>query len=135
MDPDTERAFAAARYRVFEAGRAWLMVPGRACPELARLLVRSGCREAALITAANPATRRLGETENACRCSALRARIDALGLACLDACNSAPDGGWRERSLLCLGLGKDAARALGRAFGQLAILHAGADAIPRLLRC
>lgn len=135
MDEAIERAFRAAHYTVSDAGRSWRLTLDCASADLARLLLRHACREAVLITAANPGARRLPEAENARRNARLRSRIDALGLASLDASSSDAAGDWREPGLLCLGLDLASALALGRAFGQLAILHADADAVPRLIPC
>ena len=45
-----------------------------------------------------------------------------------------PSGEWpAEKSFLALGLDLETSRALGREFGQNAIVWAGADAIPRLI--
>jgi len=135
MDASLEAVFRDACYTIQPGGRSWRLVPDRFSPELERTMRVAGCREAALTTAANPGAVPLSDAENRARNAELRMVLVDLAIPTIEARNTASDGSWLEPSLLCLGLGTEAARALGRRFGQLAILHAGRDAIPRLLAC
>ena len=64
----------------------------------------------------------------------LLATLRAAGHEVLEGWGRDPTGAWpAERSVLVLGLGEEHARRLAAAFGQHALLHAGADAVPRLV--
>lgn len=135
MDANQELAFRSARYRMADPKGAWLLQPDCHSPPLSRLLTRSGLRCASLLTACNPAAVPLPDEANERRQARLRECVQALGLSFLEGQNSAPDGSWREPSLLCLGMTLPVALELARDFGQVAILYAGPDAIPRLYSC
>lgn len=135
MDANQELAFRSACYCIADPQGEWLLKPDCHSPQLSRLLARSGHCCASLITAFNPSARPLPAAENVRRHARLRERVESLGLSFLEGENSAADGSWRESTLLCLGLKLQDALDLGREFGQLAILYAGLDAVPRLRAC
>jgi hypothetical protein len=61
-------------------------------------------------------------------------RLSELNLECWPGWGRDPDGIWpAEQSLLVLGLDLPGARALGAGFSQNAVVHSGADAVPRLV--
>ncbi len=70
-------------------------------------------------------------------CAALRDRLDSYVARpdqIIEGMGIDPSGKWpAEKSFLALGLDLETSRALGREFGQNAIVWAGADAIPRLI--
>lgn len=130
------RAYRDTHYQVNAGTGAFILRVDRYSPELATLCRNSGASCAAFITAWNPASRApdSGAENHRWQC-ALIAELEALGLPWLPGEGRSPDGAWREPSVLALGLDREPALVLGRAFGQNAIVHAGADAVPRLLPC
>lgn len=130
-------AYVRARYVVTLPGgdKARLRL-GRACEPLAAVMAARGAVTACFLTAWNPESVPRGEPENQAAQDRLKARIEALGLTWLAAEGRDPDGGWdAEPSLVALGLTFDQACALGDAFGQNAVLFAGADGAMRLVFC
>jgi hypothetical protein len=110
--------------------------PGRRSPALDRLLKERRLREWAYLTACNPASRRLPEEENVGRQRELVAAVRDLRLAFLEGEGIGADTDWpAEPSILILGIESDAARALGRRFGQLAIVVGRAGQPARLVAC
>ncbi len=82
-----------------------------------------GARSFAFISAANPGSQPLPEAENEDRHRRLVEQVSAAGLPAIDGESyAAAGGGWRERSLLIAGLAREAAMALAREFGQVALL-------------
>jgi len=133
--PALEAAFRATDYVVALHSGPLVLAVDRPAPPLATL-VRTHPPGAAFVTAVNPGARRLSETANRARNRALRARIADAGLQALPAFAEARDRSWpREDAVLVLGVDRGTARALGRAFGQAAVLWAGADGCPRLVWC
>lgn len=123
-----DAAYRATSYRV---GRLALRV-GAPHPWLDRLLEGRGLEHYAYLTAANPGSAPLPAAENAAR---MRALADALeGFVVLRGVAEADDGAWEaEPSFLVLGLSREDAAALGRAFGQNAILVGKRGGAPELL--
>lgn len=114
-----ERAFQATTYAV---GTLRLRIGETSAP-LDALLARRGVQEWAYLTAWNPASRTRSRDENERAQARLAAELHARGLEALEGEALADDGAWPpEPSLLVLGLSRDDAMALGRAFGQDAIV-------------
>jgi hypothetical protein len=110
--------------------------PGRRSAALDRLLIEHRSREWAYLTAYNPASCRLPEEENARRQRELVDAVRDRGLAFLDGEGTGEDTGWPpEPSVLILGIGLEDARALGRQFGQLAIVAGRIGERARLVAC
>ncbi|MCX9157324.1 DUF3293 domain-containing protein [Niveibacterium sp. 24ML] len=100
---------------------------------LAALLGSHAVAEAAIVSAANPGSQPLPDRENAARHRALQAAVAQLRLAALPTRHVADAGDWPDESgLLVLGANLEAASALGRRFGQNAIVSIAADNTPRL---
>jgi hypothetical protein len=95
------------------------------------LLGAHGTRRGVLVTAWNPGGRRLPEAVNQRRAVRLAERL--RGLRALPGVNG--EGRWREESLLVLGTAPRRVEALGRLFGQDAVvlLHRGTRARLRFL--
>lgn len=71
---------------------------------------------------------------NAAAHARLGAELAAAGYRVVEGAGEDPDGRWpAEPSYLVLGMDLEAARELGRRYGQNAIVWAGADAVPELL--
>jgi hypothetical protein len=128
-----DAAFRLARYRVFAPAGEWRLQPDRYSPELAVALARHACREACLLTAFNPRAQPADAPVNLAAQAALAERLRALALPCLAGENADPQGGWREPTLLAFGLSRELGLGLACGFGQVAFLHAGANAVPRLV--
>jgi hypothetical protein len=129
-----EAAYRAARYRIAVPGGAFELTVGRPSEELERLLAAHGCRRWALLAAANPGSRRLGERENQRRLARLDRELERRGLVAFEGENRDPAGIWpAEASRLLLDVDQEAARALAAAFGQAAILAGETGGAPRLV--
>jgi hypothetical protein len=88
------------------------------------------------LTAYNPASRKLDKEENVRRQRELIDAVRDRGLAFLEGEGIGADTRWpAEPSILILGIESDAARALGRQFGQLAIVVGRAGQPARLVAC
>jgi hypothetical protein len=115
-------AYRRAVYVVFGPDGPFEVAVGRRCSPLERLLDRCGATQAALLTAANPGSKRLTERTNRLRTRALAVRIAEGGWSVLPGESRSAAGDWREPSFLVLGIDEEAARALARGFGQAALL-------------
>jgi hypothetical protein len=109
--------------------------PGRLSLTLDALLNERHIGDWAYVTAYNPESQPLAEEENVKRQQALVEAVRARGLPFLFGKGIAEDGTWVEPSILILGIESDDARALGRQFGQLAIIVGQAGQPARLVAC
>jgi len=101
---------------------------------LDRLIAAHKVASAALVSAANPGSKPLSATANRLRHQRLRSRLVEAGLPSLPGESfDESSGGWRETSLLVLGIERDAALSLARDFGQAALLFARRRGAVRLL--
>lgn len=123
-----DAAYCATSYRV---GKLALRI-GEPHPWLDRLLENRGLERYAYLTAANPGSAPLPAAENAARMRALSKELE--GFVVLRGAAHADDGAWEpEPSFLVLGVSRDDAAALGRRFGQNAILVGERGGAPELL--
>ncbi|MEN1728530.1 MAG: DUF3293 domain-containing protein [Pseudomonadota bacterium] len=130
LTPELVSAYRAAIYRVCHEPPFELKVDERSA-SLSAWLRQSDFETAALITAANPASRSLPDSENQQRHANLLASL--VGRSFLEGENLDPAGQWpAERSVLIAGMGQEQARVLARQWGQNAWLQIDSDAIPRL---
>ena len=126
--PDRRHAFTAAyratRYHVCDSPLgAFVILCGEPSPELATLLAAEPVGQWAFVTAENPGSVRLDRRANAERMRQLRAAVEALGFRHYPGRGEGIGGDWpAEESLLIVGVPEAEAVALGRQFGQLAIL-------------
>jgi hypothetical protein len=110
--------------------------PGRRSLALDGLLNERRVRDWAYVTAYNPASRPRAEEENVRRQQELVDAVRDRGLAFLDGEGIGEDSSWpAEPSILILGIESDDARALGRQFGQLAIVVGRTGQPARLVAC
>jgi len=134
MSRDLEAAYRATGYEIEAPGGTLTLRVDQPSPALAQLHREHGVRCSAYLSAANPGSRPLGPEANATAHQRLLAALRAAGHAFVEGWGRDPGGAWpAERSVWVAGLGRDAALALARDFGQNAIVHAGPDAVPRLL--
>lgn len=93
-----------------------------------------GVGVSAFLTAWNPASVAHSAAQNAAAHERLCQRLAVLELAYWPGWGRDPTGEWPpEQSLFVPGLGLEAARGLALEFGQNAIVHMAADAVPRLI--
>jgi hypothetical protein len=124
-------------YFVFEEeGKSIRFRVGSTKPRLDMLLDRYGARRWALITAWNPASQQLPPQENQRRQDELLARLFAAGYRCLKGEGRGIDTSWPpEESVFALDIPEAAAKKLGGAFGQLAIVAGHRRGKARLVAC
>ena len=94
----------------------------------------SGVGPCWVVTSHNPMSEPSTSDENDRHHDDLCSRLDADGLAWRPALGTSPDGTWSEASVAVTGIDRQAALALGRAFGQLAVFEV-ADGILRVHAC
>jgi hypothetical protein len=133
IDSETLQAYRETDYRVLEGLPTTLHVDA-VCPELVLLYARYRAHCSAFITACNPLGTRAAARRNAQSQEALLAELSRRKLVAIRGIGQHPTNNWPgEPSFLVLGITRRAARALGRQFGQNAIVWAGPDAVPKLI--
>jgi len=125
MDELRERlrtAYEATDYVVDDGPRGRFLIRcGSRSADVDALLDAAGADAWAYVTACNPGSVPLSATENAARMASLAAVVRDRGL--VHVAGAGTGGDWPpEPSLLVLGLTEADAVALGRAFGQLAVV-------------
>lgn len=97
--------------------------PGQISPLLDQLLDHLGARNWAYVTAHNPRSQRLSGDENAARHEELKRRVLDGGYPAFEGEGVGQDKTWTpEKSLLIVGIDATEAVALGKEFGQFAIV-------------
>jgi hypothetical protein len=134
---DLIEAYRYAYYRAGSGGNAITLLVDQYSEPLAKLLAETGYRCAAFITACNPFGTEESLEANMKACADLRERLDryvARARQIIEGEGIDPSGVWPpEKSFLVLGLDLETSEALGREFGQNAIVWSGPDAIPKLV--
>ena len=125
-------AYEAADYVVFEEPELVLKI-GEPSRRLDALLEQEGASTAAFVTAANPRSEKKSAKENAAALEVLDQVIRIAGYPWRKAEGREPDGSWREPSRLVIGIYRENAEALGRLFGQNAIMFVEKGKAPELL--
>ena len=121
VSPKLIAAYEDADYVVF-AEPDFVLKIGEPSARLDALLDEEGAATAAFVTAANPGSKKKSAAENAVALSALDQLVAAAGYPWRAGEARAPDGSWAEPSRLVIGIYRDNAAALGRLFGQNAIV-------------
>lgn len=122
LRPELLAAYRNAEYVVVATPETVLRV-GHKSAELDALLDAEGAAGAAFITAANPGSVVHTSRQNLMATAALVESQNALGYACYEGVGRDPTGAWpAEPSVLVVGISRAEAEALGRAFGQNAIV-------------
>src|SRR3954469_18813194 len=124
-------AYEMSEYVVFEPKLVFRI--GEPNAALDELLESHGERMAAFITASNPRSKPRPKEENEAANARLLESQRLLSRTCLEGEGRSPDGNWAERSLLILGIPLAEAEALGRAYGQNAIVFCEKGRPPELL--
>ncbi len=141
IDAELYEAYRATIYRVFVPGEAPIdvRVDGASSSYAARLdalLERNGVEVWAFITAWNPESRPLSAEENDARHAELLQAIEASGWQFVEGAGIPVNSDWApEASLLVLGISRDDAVALGRRFGQNAIVAGRRGGTAELVYC
>ncbi len=126
-------AYRQTEYRV-EAPRPFVLRIGLASPALLLLHRQSGVASSAFITACNPCSRLLADSENAERQRRLAEAIACEGWRSLPGSGKHISGPWpAEPSFLVLGIGRHDACRLARAFDQNAIVFCDEKCVPELV--
>lgn len=123
-DDPLRAAYLATAYRVTASPRGGFDIRcGGVSEKLEALLADSGCATWAFISACNPGSVPLDGAANRTRHDALHVEVRLRGLTLYPGIGIGDAGDWPpEESLLILGIDEAAAVALGRRFGQRAIV-------------
>lgn len=121
---------------VVSANNSFTLRIGSLCPELDQLLLVQDFQEAAFVTAFNPFSQRLTDSENQERHSNLLRVLEAENHRWIVGYGQGSGADWdREDSVLILGIPMDAAIGLGRRFKQNAIVFHEPNRETRLEIC
>jgi hypothetical protein len=121
LNKELIEAYRDSDYVVFLEPHLVLRV-GEPSERLDRLLEVHGAATAAFVTAANPHSRRKSAAENAEAMAALEGMLEAAGYPRYPGEGRNEERTWREPSVLAVGIYRDNAMALGRLFGQNAVV-------------
>jgi hypothetical protein len=133
IDPETIQAFRETPFRVHGNNPFTLRV-GEVSTALAAEYERHRVDCSAYITACNPFSKIVDDSENAERHTALSVELDLRNMAFVEGVGQHPSNQWPgEASFLVFGLTLEAAKALGTRLDQNAIIWAGSDAVPQLI--
>lgn len=127
-------SYRAADYQAGAGSAVVVLRIDQYSESLSQLLAASGQQCAVFITAYNPCSQPQNLAANQAAHARLRDELSYLTGQIIEGTGSDPTGAWPpEQSLFALGVDLDKSKALGRQFGQNAVVWAGADAIPRLI--
>lgn len=113
---------------------AFVLRIGVSSRALADLCAAAGVSQAAYVTAFNPGSETQSADVNEPAHARLSAELATTWHRVVEGAGEDPDGRWpAEPSYLVLGIDLEAARELGRRYGQNAVVWAGADAVPTLV--
>lgn len=129
MNKKLLEAYCSSDYEV-QGNPAFILRIGQPSPALDRLLEASGASGAAFLTAANPRSVPRPAQENR---AALEKLEKSLKYPFRRGEGRARDATWREPSLLVIGIPRAEACALGRQYGQNAIVYADKGRVPELV--
>jgi hypothetical protein len=133
VDPALQAAYAETEFRV-DGPSSFVLRIGHPSEQLALAHVQQQVSCSAYLTACNPRSAPLSDTDNQQRQLALAAELTRRGLYFLPGVGQHPYNGWPgEPSYLVFGLSLEEAMALGRDWEQNAIVWAGEDAVPQLI--
>lgn len=112
----------------------FVLTIGQASPALAKLYSKHRCDCAAYVSACNPFSHVASDADNERRHAELVEELTRRSLHFVEGMGRNNRGQWPgEASCLVLGLSLEAAKKLGRQFGQNALVWCGADGVPQLI--
>lgn len=131
--PEQIAAYTKAQYVVF--GKPELVIRiGERNADLDELLEAEGAATAAFVTAYNPRGQVASAWKNEVANAALVESQTKAGYRCFEGEGRDPEKRWKpERSALVVGIARADAEAVGRAFGQNAIVFVERGRAPELL--
>jgi hypothetical protein len=133
IDPATIQAYLETHYRL-HGETPFVLQIGQASLDLLSLYARHKVDCAAFLTACNPFSRAVSESENRERQTSLGAELTRRSLTFVVGMGQHPSNNWpAEESFLVLGLDLEAAKTLGERFEQNAIVWCGTNAVPQLI--
>ena len=133
LSPELKEAYENADYVVFFEPELVLRI-GEPSERLDRMMQSVEVTTAAIISACNPRSEPRSGGENRAATEALEGLAAAAGYPHHRAEGRDPDGRWpAERSLLVLGIFRANAEALGRLFGQNAVVFVERGGAPQLV--
>lgn len=134
--PELLEAYKATTYFVdLPTGRVALRI-GELAPELNDLMIEHEVGSWAFITACNPLSEQLPAKENSKRLDNLGKELEERGLESFPGEGVGDSGAWPcERSYFVLGMNLEEASALGRAYGQHAIVFGRFNKPAQLVWC
>jgi hypothetical protein len=133
LTPEQIAAYEKALYVVFAIPQLELRI-GEPNPDLDALLEADGAKTAAYITAANPRGEPRGKDENEAAALALHESLTDSGYLCYGGEGRDPQGRWKpEPSFLVPGISQVQAAAIGKKFGQNAIVFVEMGRPPELV--
>ena len=132
LPADLLAAYQDSDYVVYDKPELVLKI-GVPSPRLDALLEKVGAPFAAFVTAANPRSKPRSAEENAKALAGLDRIVAASGYPSLKGEGRESNGDWVEPSRLVIGIYRDNALALGRLFGQNAIVFVQKGAAPELV--
>lgn len=128
------QAYLETDFKVF-AKTPFTMKVGQYSEELNLILKKTEYSSAAFITAYNPYSQQLTNSENAARHEQLKIEIARRGLAAIEGIGQHPSNQWPgEPSFLILGLDKGEATTLAGQLKQNAFVWSDATSIPQLIK-
>jgi sugar phosphate isomerase/epimerase len=136
LPPDLERAYRATRFVARAGAEAITIRIGERCAALDALCDRYQADCWTFITAWNPGSVERPREENDDRNDELLAALSELGARVLGGKGIGADPSWApERSFLAFAVSRDEAIALGRRFGQFAVVCGRVKEPAELVSC
>ena len=136
IDPDLLSAFLSTQFIICAPRGEIVLRVGERNPKLDDLLTTFGAMSCAFVTAWNPGSVRLTDSENAAQQSALITEVRARGHSLLYGRGAGERGPWPpEDSILIIGISRTAATEIGALFKQIAIVFAERHQAVELLLC
>jgi len=133
INHNTIQAFLETEYKVFGDSAFTLRIdePNSALGAACKKNCAGSC---AYITACNPNSKNLGDSENEERNNMLRRELIERNFAFVEGVGKHPSKEWPgEASFLIFGIDLETARNLSRRMEQDAFVWAGSDSVPRLI--
>ena len=129
LSPEVIQAYLETNY---QAGDILLQV-GLESRRLQAAMAEYGVTGCVFITAWNPYSQANDDVSNAKAQDLLRSEVGLRGWPAVEGFGKHPSNDWpAEASLLVFGPGREEARALGRRFGQNAVVWTDYNAVPQL---